>query len=173
VQITRGLKDFYARRDFEAEPLEVNAVVAAALAAADGFIHAATQDLRVSLAPGLPAVIGDAQKLEQVVVNLLQNACQALRSADERISVTTGRAGDAPGVEIRITDGGAGIAPADLARIAEPFYTTRRERGGTGVGLTLSRLIVGRLGGRLTIESAEGAGTTVRIFLPPAGGGQP
>jgi PAS domain S-box-containing protein len=173
VHITRGLKDFYARQDFAAEPLEVNAVVAAAIAAADGFVRAATSDLRVSLAPGLPAVIGDAQKLEQVIVNLLQNACQALRSPKESISIATGVAADPPGVEVRITDGGVGIASAEIAKISEPFYTTRRGQGGTGVGLTLARLIVGRLGGRLAIESAQGTGTTVRILLPPAGPAQP
>jgi PAS domain S-box-containing protein len=173
VHITRGLKDYYARQDFAAEPLEVNAVVATAIAAADGFVRAATSELRVSLAPGLPVVIGDAQKLEQVIVNLLQNACQALRSPADAISIATGTVGDPPGVEVRITDCGVGIAPADLARISEPFYTTRRGQGGTGVGLTLARLIVGRLGGRLTIESAPATGTTVRILLPPAGPQRP
>jgi polar amino acid transport system substrate-binding protein len=114
----------------------------------------------------LPPVTGSSQRIEQVVVNLLVNACQALPDSTRAIRVTTGY--DAVGgcVRVSIEDEGVGVPPDALGRIADPFFTTKRDSGGTGLGLAISDRIVRDHGGRLVVTSAPGSGTTAAFTLP-------
>jgi PAS domain S-box-containing protein len=115
-----------------------------------------------------PAVIGNALRLEQVVVNLLQNAFFAMEDRPGAVRVDVG-AGETPGtVEIRVADEGVGLPEADRTRITDPFFTTRRAMGGTGLGLAVSDKIVQDHGGRLVFESRRETGTRVRVVLPAA-----
>nr|MCU0649113.1 ATP-binding protein [Gemmatimonadaceae bacterium] len=119
----------------------------------------------------VPPVLGDEAKLVQVLVNLLTNAAQALgrdgSATDAHIMVRTGTTANGDAL-IAVFDNGPGIPPDDLARVTEPYFTTRPTTGGTGLGLFLAREMVEQHGGTLAIESTVGRGTTVRIVLPPA-----
>lgn len=151
----------------EHRDLAVDAVVTASLRLLGKHIAKATRRFSVHLAEGVPLVAGNAPRLEQVVVNLVLNACQALRSDREAIEIRTGF--DGRRVFIRVCDEGRGIAPEHLANIRTPFFTTKRAQGGTGLGVPVSDRIAGEHGGELTFESEPGHGTTATLWLPPAG----
>jgi signal transduction histidine kinase len=117
--------------------------------------------VEVALEEPLPAVAGNLSELEQVLLNLLTNAREAMPGGgriDLRARPVSG------GLEITIADTGIGIPPELLARVQEPFFTTK-ERG-SGLGLAICRSVVWGMGGKLYLESAPGQGTSVRIFLP-------
>jgi polar amino acid transport system substrate-binding protein len=116
----------------------------------------------------LPLLKGHVQRLEQVVVNLLMNACQALPDRQCGINVRTGQLPAEAALYLEVSDEGQGIAAADLPHVTDPFFTTRRESGGTGLGLSISARIVKEHGGRLDIASTPPRGTTVRVVLPLA-----
>ena len=114
----------------------------------------------------LPAITGNAQRLEQVVINLIVNACQALQDKDRAIRLVTRVDAAQQWIALEISDEGCGIDKADLARITDPFFTTRREQGGTGLGLAISQRIVQDHGGRMIFESTRGKGTAVLVEFP-------
>ena len=106
----------------------------------------------------------DPGLLRQILVNLITNAVDAVRENGGHIRVTsTARDG---GVAIAVADDGVGIAPEDAARIFEPFYTTKGRGKGTGLGLAICRELATALGGRITVESAPGRGSTFTVTLP-------
>jgi len=118
----------------------------------------------VSVQPGVreACVRGDREQLRQVWLNLAVNAFDAM--ADGGRLVVRQKVADDGRVVIEFEDSGTGIAAEDLPRVGQPFYTTKQ--GGTGLGLTIASRIVERHGGTLTLESAPGRGTTVRVGLP-------
>ena len=126
---------------------------------------------RVELArqyePDLPPVYGNAGKLQQVFTNLLLNARDAIPDGG-RITLRTSSP-DADAVSVEIADTGIGIAPENVARIYDPFFTTKGVGRGTGLGLAVSYGIVQEHSGHIAVESAPGRGTTFRITLPTAG----
>ncbi|MBX7097084.1 MAG: response regulator [Myxococcaceae bacterium] len=123
--------------------------------------------------PDVPGVVADPLRLGQVFVNLLVNAGHAVREANRdprRIVVRTRRAADGRAV-IEVQDSGVGMPPELLARLGEPYFSTRIDRGGTGLGLFVSRGIVASFGGTLDFESTVGVGTVARVTLPGAPAG--
>src|SRR5512133_2482739 len=168
-RIVNDLKDF-ARRDDLADKtgLDLNAVVRTALRLVDPTIRKATNHLRVEYAEQLPLVWGNSQRIEQVVVNLILNACQALPDAERGISITTRYNHSTLHVLLIVRDEGVGIAAEHLSRLTDPFFTTKRESGGTGLGLSVSDGIVKDHGGQLAFDSSPGTGTTVTLALPAA-----
>ncbi len=147
-------------------PQDVNELVreVARLVASAALLRGAT--LRIELAPSLPRVSGDAIQIQQVLLNLIVNALDAVarRPPDARLVVVETYAADRGRVELSVTDSGEGFAAADLARIFEPFFTTKPQ--GLGIGLALSRTIVEAHGGRLWAEHRPGGGATLRCALP-------
>ena len=149
--------------------------------AAAGFeARLAGARLEVTVAEGLPPVAGDPDQLSQVLQNLLDNALKygALPggAADIALTAAPAEGGDwpaRPGVELAVRDRGVGIPRAHLPRLTERFYRVdagrSRAAGGTGLGLAIVKHIVNRHRGQLRIESAEGDGTAVRVWLPVAG----
>ena len=115
----------------------------------------------LQVAPGLPAVEGDADRLQQVLMNVLLTGLQAMEEGG-RLQVTA--AADADGVEVRITDTGRGIAPELQAQVFFPYFTTKP--GGSGIGLAISQKIIADHHGSIEIESESGQGATVVIRLP-------
>jgi len=168
-RIVNDLKDF-ARRDDLADKtdLDLNSVVRTALRLVDPTIRKATGHLQVDYGDGLPPVRGNGQRIEQVVVNLVLNACQALPDPERRISVTTRYNQSTSSVLLIVRDEGVGIAAEHLSRLTDPFFTTKRESGGTGLGLSVSDGIIKDHGGRLAFDSTPGTGTTVTLALPAA-----
>jgi signal transduction histidine kinase len=122
----------------------------------------------------IPIIIltGNAQKIEQVVVNLLINAGQAMPEGRRgRIKAATRVEG--PNVVIEVQDNGKGMSEQTIKRIFEPFFTTRRASGGTGLGLAIAYRIIEEHGGTIAVTSKLDVGTTFKISLPvkPASGG--
>jgi two-component system NtrC family sensor kinase len=117
----------------------------------------------LTTAPDLPAVLGHASQLQQVVLNLLTNAMDATPLGGRLRVVTQARPGH---VELEVTDTGRGIPVEQQKRIFEPFFSTKAAGHGTGLGLSISAQIVREHQGRIEVTSAEGRGTTVRLLLP-------
>lgn len=130
--------------------------------------EAAARGVRLLLVPAeIPQVPGDPEKLRQAFLNLILNGIQATMK-EGVLTITVCRTGNdmgpPPGVEISFADTGEGIAPDLLARIFEPFYTTKE--GGTGLGLAITQRIVESHGGKIAVESEKGKGTVFRVRLP-------
>jgi len=125
--------------------------------------HLAHIEIRLELDRELPPVWMDSDLVKQVVMNMLVNAQHAI-DRDGAITVRTRKL--AGRVEISIIDTGCGIRPEDLPRIFDPFFTTKGVGKGTGLGLSVSHGIVEAHGGSIEVESAPGAGSTFRVYLP-------
>ena len=169
-QIVNDLKA-YARQEGPGGVIELdlNEVIRNAVRLADVSIRKATNCSQMEYAPDLPPILGNPQRLTQVAVNLIVNACQALDRPDKAINIRT-RYDEATGNAIfSVSDQGSGILPEHLPRLTDPFFTTKRESGGTGLGLSVSLSIVREHGGDLTFESEPGRTTTVTVTLPTAG----
>jgi two-component system C4-dicarboxylate transport sensor histidine kinase DctB len=127
--------------------------------------------VQVRVSDELPAacVLGDAVRLEQVLVNLLRNAMDAVAGGVERrveVAVRGADEGDAPGVQLLVRDTGPGIPDEVFGHLFEPFYTTKGAGSGLGLGLAISASIVEALGGRLCAANAPGGGAVFTLWLP-------
>jgi len=180
-RIVRSLLDYARDREFRAERLPLAALVDETLRLIRGQIPA-----RVSVIPRIAddlVVAGDRQRLQQLLINLVRNAIDALAGAGEiaiaaRVTREAGTArpparllfgqcaGEGEAVEIEIRDNGAGIAAEVLPRIFDPFFTTKEVGGGMGLGLFIVFEIVEEHGGCIAVESMPGQGTTFTIRLP-------
>jgi len=158
----------FARKSPEtlSETVDLNAVVDAAVHLLNPLLRKACQRVSVNKAAPLPTIVGNARNIEQVVINLLSNACQALPDPNKAIVISTRQEPDTDWLAIEVHDEGAGIAPENLDRITDPFFTTRQDDGGTGLGLSISRTIVENHKGELRFASQLGKGTTVTVRLP-------
>ena len=167
-RITQGLLSFARRTPSRKGAVDLNAIVEETLVLFEGQAAKSGVTVTRDLAPGLPAVEGDANELQQVLVNLLKNAREALSERGE-VRVETGPAGDRPGwVYMSVTDTGSGIPPEIKSRIFVPFFTTKE--AGTGLGLSVSYRIVNDHKGILEVWSEPGEGTTFTVLLPAATG---
>ncbi len=165
--IVRALKDYSRHGPREmTEDVNVNGVVESALVLTRRMLEQASKHISVNLCANLPPVAGDKVRLEQVVVNLIQNACQSLDDSSKAIRISTSWLSNENAVEVAVIDEGTGIPQQDLPRIADPFYTTKRSSGGTGLGLSVSNAIVREHGGILKFNSIEKCGTEVILRIP-------
>lgn len=145
--------------------LAVPDVVGSVLQLVDAQVRQVGVVVSTALPEGLSAM-ADPSQLKQVLINLVLNSLQAMPSGG-RLELAAGYREDGM-VELRVTDTGCGISPENLTRIFTPFFTTKKVLNGTGLGLSTSLAMVRTMGGTLTVESAPGAGTTVRVCLPAA-----
>ncbi len=168
-RIITELKDFSRPTGADMEAgVEINLVVEKALDLTRSILKRATHHLTLKLADGLPTIFGNAQKLQQVVINLLLNASQALESIEQSICVETTKTMDDRFVVIKVTDTGPGVSPQDLKKLKDPFFTTKRDQGGTGLGLSISEKIIYDHKGIMEFTSEIGQGLSVKILLPLA-----
>lgn len=117
----------------------------------------------------LPSLAADADQLQQVLLNLALNACDACSAGGHvRLSASACMAGDTPAVEIRLQDDGRGIAPEHLHQVFDPFFTTKKRGQGTGLGLSVVAQIVRNHGGQVGVESEPGRGTVFTLRWPVA-----
>ena len=154
------------------EDCTVNAVVANVLALLRPEIRQQQARVQTQLGEHLPAIKADRLLLEQVVLNLLLNALQAMQgmaAADKRVQIATGLQGGM--VFIRVTDNGPGIAPTALSQLFEPFFTTKPE--GLGLGLNICRTTVEAHRGRLVAENGTDGGAVFTVYLPLASASSP
>ena len=165
-RIVNNLKDFARPRQQAVQAtLQVNEAVQRAVNLLRHRIGR-TVDLQVRLTEGLPPLQGDAQQIEQVVVNLVTNALEALSEAGGQVAVSTRYNHADRLVEIEVRDTGVGIPQENVERLCDPFFTTKQERGGTGLGLAITYTLVRDHGGNLSFESAPAEGTRARVTLP-------
>jgi signal transduction histidine kinase len=133
-----------------------------AMVASSARIHGISTDLVVEGRPGSIAI--NALQFQQAMLNLFQNAIEALSHSDQRRRNLLVRCWDDQGVVIRVEDNGPGIAPADRKKIFDAFFTTRPE--GLGMGLVIARSVIRAHGGRIEVEPRSPAGTAFIIHLP-------
>ncbi|MFH1152327.1 MAG: cache domain-containing protein [Pseudomonadota bacterium] len=166
-KIISDLKDFSrpSGPDMDSK-IDVNDAVKKAVDLTRALLKKATNHLVVDYAETLPVIRGNSQKLQQVIINLLVNAGQALENTEQSIHVRTSLGPEASCVLITVSDTGPGVSPDDLKKMKDPFFTTKRDQGGTGLGLSISERIVSDHKGTLVFESQVGNGLTARIQLP-------
>lgn len=166
-RIVEDLKDFARRNDSgQDDRVDLNEVVRSSLRLVDNALRNATRKFQVEYAQNLPMFRGNGHRIEQVVVNLVLNACQALTSCDQAISLRTYELSAEKMVVLEVRDEGCGLDEETLHRITDPFFTTKRESGGTGLGLSVSDGIVKDHHGRLEFQSQPGKGLVVKLLLP-------
>jgi PAS domain S-box-containing protein len=162
--IVDGLRKF-AKRDegLLNESVDLNAITESCLRLVDNQIRR-NADVKVDLDSNLPTVTGNTQKLQQVIVNILINASQAIEKPRGTIHVVSDFSdGD---VFLRVRDNGRGMEEKTSKQIFDPFFTTKRHQGGTGLGLSIAYGIIKEHGGRIDVESKVGVGTSFSICLP-------
>ncbi|MGA8810890.1 MAG: response regulator [Thermoanaerobaculia bacterium] len=149
-------------------PVSLNEVVRAAMDLLSYGLRVDKVDVKLDLTEALPAISGDPQQLERVVINLVSNAQYSLRTRPVPRVLTLGSTIDAAGehVLLYITDNGGGIPPEIRSRIFDPFFTTKPTGEGTGLGLSLCHGIITAHNGTITVSSEVGAGTIFAISLP-------
>jgi PAS domain S-box-containing protein len=155
------------------EPVPLAEVVSGAQTLLANKLHAAGVRLEVSLPTGLPPVLGKPVPLEQVLMNLISNACDAYAGRPEPVPaerrvISVSAHAEADWITIEVQDAAGGIPEEVLPRIFEPFFTTKRVGEGTGLGLSISYGIISDMGGTITAENHAG-GCLMRILLPVAG----
>lgn len=171
-KIVLNLRD-YARQGISdmSQMVDINDVVRAALVLLANPLKKASNHLEVSYGDNLPTITGNFQRAEQVVINLIQNAYQALTSPDKRIRIATSHNAGKGEVIVEIADQGCGIPNKNLKRIQDPFFTTKRDSGGSGLGLSISAGIMEEHGGRLEFDCPpEDQGTIARAVFPATSG---
>jgi signal transduction histidine kinase len=167
--ITR-LRRLFARKDVVAESVDLNDAAREVIALSTGELQQRRVILRTDLADDLPPVLGDRVQLQQVILNLLLNASDAMGEVDDRprhLGVRTEACRDG-GVTLLVEDAGVGFVAHDPERLFEPFYTTKRD--GMGIGLSVSRSIIERHHGRLWAAPNSGRGATFAFTIPTVGG---
>jgi len=165
--IVGNLKDF-SRQDKSRLDcvIDVNEVVKAAVGIINHQIIKGTRNFRVEYGAPPPKVRGCAQQLEQVVINLVLNSLDALPDIGSGVRVATSTNRESGVVEILVEDEGSGMSREVMERVTEPFFSTKLETGGLGLGLSLSFSIIREHKGGMIFESKVGKGTTVRVTLP-------
>jgi len=166
-QIVDDLKQF-VRQDSPdlTQSVDINAVLKSALSLVSNLITKSTNHFSIDYGQGLPLITGNFHRLEQVIINLIQNACQALPDPHRGISLVTCYRQDSRTILVSIHDEGIGIPPESLPHVTAPFFTTKQDKGGIGLGLSISSRIVEEHGGKMTFTSEPGRGTTVEVILP-------
>lgn len=162
-RIVRGLLDYARPRGIEAEDVEVAGLLdkVVELLGAQGVLKNLQVSVRVE--PGLPAVHADPYQLEQLLINLVMNARDAMPGGGALSLTGSKRGGE---VAIEVADTGHGIAPEHLHLIFDPFFTTKEPGKGTGLGLAIAARIAESCGGKLTAESELGKGSRFTLTLP-------
>ncbi len=157
----------YCRPSAQArKPYAVSEALARATQFCEHLFRAHGAKFVTALEPELPLIDGDGHDLTQIFVNLLTNACHALPKSGGTITVAARRAEGT--IALELSDTGSGIPKAALARIFDPFFSTKPEGVGTGLGLTIVKDLIEKQGGSISVESIEGAGTRFLFSLPMA-----
>lgn len=163
--ITR-LRDLFSKREFTLEPIDLNEATREVIALLVSELRRNRVILQPELDEDLPPVTGDRIQLQQVILNLLRNASEAMAGVDDRprqLVVSTARE-DGDGVRLTVRDAGSGVDPQCMVKLFDPFYTTKS--GGMGIGLSVSHSIIERHHGRLWAESNDGPGATFAFSIP-------
>jgi PAS domain S-box-containing protein len=165
-RIVSSLKD-YARPDPSDmnQMVDINQVIQNAVTLMSNPIKKATNHFHTDLDESIPRSIGSSQKLEQVMINLIQNSLDSLADQEKVVSVSSRFDKENRNIIVEVADEGCGIEQELLLRIVDPFFTTKRSSGGTGLGLPIADRIIKDHGGSLTFSSVVSVGTTARVVI--------
>lgn len=163
--IVQTLLQFGRRKKEVMALIDINQPVEAALMIAKFHIKKTRVEIKKELQPGLAHIMGDANQLQQVFLNLIINARDAMENNGGTLTIITEKSGDKE-VSAKFIDTGCGIPEDKLEEIFKPLYTTKEEGKGTGLGLSITQDIVERHKGKIEVESRVGKGTTFTIRLP-------
>jgi len=167
VKIVSDLKNFSRQANLaEKTLLNINTAVANALRLCQSTLSKAGIRIRLELADALPDIEGNLQNIEQIALNILINAAQAIEHAHGEIRIQTGLNVKDGRVHLRISDNGRGVSPAIADRIFLPFVSDKQSQGGTGLGLSVSYSLVKAHGGEISFESRPSDGTIFTVWLP-------
>jgi PAS domain S-box-containing protein len=169
-EVIARLRTLLKKGEASFQPLDFNGITTEVLALARSELIDRHVTVRTQLAPGLPSVLGDRVQLQQVMLNLLLNGCEAMgtrTSTERRVTVSTALDGDGL-LLTSIADRGSGIPPDAADRLFEPFFTTKPH--GLGLGLSICRSIIAAHGGRLWADNNTDGGATFTLALPVQNG---
>jgi len=164
-KVTHRLLGFARRMDPIREKVDINKLLDETIDFLQNEAHFRSINIHPDYYPNLPATVSDSSQLQQVFLNILNNAIDAI-GKDGEISVKTSHNAEEEQIVIIIADNGPGIANDRLDRVFEPFFTTKEAGMGTGLGLSISYTIVEKLGGRIMVASEVGKGTAFTIHIP-------
>jgi PAS domain S-box-containing protein len=167
LKIIQDLKNYVRddRTELDSD-VDLNMIVESALALISNTIQKSTKHFFVDYGKNLPSIKGNFQRLEQVVINLVQNACQAIPDKERAILLSTGFDREREHVTLTVNDEGVGIPEENFSSVTSPFFTTKQDEGGLGLGLSISERIIEEHGGKMTFTSEEGKGTEIEVSLP-------
>lgn len=163
--IVRRLRDFVRRRELKRERVDVVAVIEEAMEFVKPEVRRYETTLELGLPHDLPPVVGDAVQIEQVLINLVRNALEAMAGGTRRVVTLCAERVEDGFLRVSVHDTGPGLSPEEVPQAFEAFRTTKEQ--GMGMGLAISRSIIEALGGRLWVEAGgETGGATFRFTLP-------
>jgi PAS domain S-box-containing protein len=165
-EVIRRVRALAKKTDIEKTLLDINDVARDVVALVQRELSSRELSLQLELAPDLPRIFGDRVQLQQVIINLVINAIEAMETVADRPRILTIRSGrqNSDRVFLAVADSGVGIADADTERMFAPFFTTKS--GGMGMGLSICRSILEAHDGRLSASPTEGGGATFQFVLP-------
>jgi two-component system NtrC family sensor kinase len=169
--IVKGLLEFSREREFQLGSVNLANLTLKTIRLVSSQLPAGVE-VTTDIPEGLE-IYADGQKLQEVLLNLLLNAAQAMPDGTGRIAIKAGHDRATGQVEIKVSDTGCGISDEDLSRIFDPFFTTKEVGSGTGLGLSVAHGIIERHGGTLTVRSKVGEGSVFTIRLPLNSGDRP
>jgi two-component system NtrC family sensor kinase len=166
-KVVRGLLDFAGQREPTTEQLDVNNVVEKAISLLENQSLFHNIEIVKQLQQGMPRICADESQIEQVFVNIVMNAAEAMEGHGS-LKINTNQTATGNGVAISFSDTGPGISEEDLQQLFQPFFTTKEVGYGTGLGLSISHGIIERHGGTIKAVSSLGKGSTFIVTLPTA-----
>ncbi len=164
-KVTHRLLGFARRMEPIREQVDINRLVSETIDFLSNEAHYRNIVIEMEFDKHLPTTVSDSSQLQQVILNIMNNAIDAIGKSGE-IRVKTGFNEGEKELLIAITDNGPGIPAEVLGKIFDPFFTTKEYGMGTGLGLSISYSIIEKLGGRLTVESVVGKGSTFNVYIP-------
>ena len=162
--ITHHLLGFAKRMDVHMETINLELLIREVLSFLEKEASYRNMSVNYHIPESFPSIQSDRGQLQQVFLNIINNAFAAVEEGG-RIDISMREERDEDAVAVTISDTGHGISEEDLKRIFEPFFTTRK-KGGVGLGLSITYGIVEKLGGRISVESKVGEGTSFTVILP-------
>ena len=163
-EITYKLLSFARKIDPTVKEVRLNEVVEEVVGLLSQKSRFATVQIETALDPQLPVISASPSELQQVILNLMNNAVDSIGKGGGIVTVGTKRQGDT--IELMVSDTGEGIPEANLARIFDPFFTTKPVGHGTGLGLSICYGIIKKMGGDISVRSIVEHGTTFSVVLP-------
>ncbi len=162
-EIVKGLLDFSRQTEPEMKPSNINTVVTEVLSLVEK--QAMFHNIKVikKLSPDLPTILLDKNQIQQVLMNIILNAAEAM---DGQGKLTVGTSSDEEYARIKFTDTGCGISEENMKKLFQPFFTTKETGHGTGLGLSISYGIIRKHNGKISVSSEIGKGSTFTIILP-------